>query len=229
MIELGNSLRAAREEKGYTVRQLSEMTRLAPSTIQDIETENFTHIAAPIYGRGFIKLYCEAIGIDPKPFINEFMEIFNGNRDADIRERPVSDSPAVAAEPVQISAVEPPPPHITMPPPEPVSAPEPDLFTKTSPVEAESEPPLSRYAAPIRNARPDFNPQVFLRIGILVAGAIVLLALLLWGIRSVYRATNGTTTEAEAVETETVKPADTTVPETKAVRTPQKIPSLYID
>ena len=80
MIEFGKTLRLAREAKGYTVSQLAEMTRMIHQTIEDLENENFTRIAAPIYGRGFVKLYCEAVGLDPKPMIAEFMEIFSGNR-----------------------------------------------------------------------------------------------------------------------------------------------------
>ena len=56
MIELGKSLREARERKGYTINQLAEITHMVPSRINDIENEDFSKIAAPIYGRGFIKL-----------------------------------------------------------------------------------------------------------------------------------------------------------------------------
>jgi cytoskeletal protein RodZ len=87
MIEFGKTLRLAREAKGYSVSQLAEATRMIHQTIEDLENENFTRIAAPIYGRGFVKLYCEAVGLDPKPMVAEFMEIFNGNRELGIKER----------------------------------------------------------------------------------------------------------------------------------------------
>ena len=64
MIEFGKTLRAAREAKGYTVSQLAEATRLMHQVVEDLENENFTRIPAPIYGRGFVKLYCEAVGLD---------------------------------------------------------------------------------------------------------------------------------------------------------------------
>ena len=85
MIEFGKTLRLAREAKGYSVSQLAEATRMINQTIEDLENENFTRIAAPIYGRGFVKLYCEEVGLDPKPMIAEFMEIFNGNRELGIK------------------------------------------------------------------------------------------------------------------------------------------------
>ena len=89
MIEFGKSLRLAREAKGYTVAQLADITRMAPKTVQELESENFSHIAAPIYGRGFVKLYCEAVGLEAKPFVNEFMDIYNGVHDVSIKERDV--------------------------------------------------------------------------------------------------------------------------------------------
>ena len=110
MIEFGKSLKDAREAKGITVAQMVELTHLAPTTISELESEDFSRIAAPIYGRGFVKLYCEAVGLDPKPFVAEFMEIYSGNHDTGIKERPVP------------SAVQAPPPKSDEPSPAPAEA-----------------------------------------------------------------------------------------------------------
>ena len=99
MIEFGKTLRLAREAKGYTVSQLAEATRMIHQTIEDLENENFTRIAAPIYGRGFVKLYCEAVGLDPKPMVAEFMEIFSGNRELGIKERIPTPEPKLKSAP----------------------------------------------------------------------------------------------------------------------------------
>ena len=90
MMTFGKSLREAREAKGLTIAQVAETTHMTPGTVAELENEDFSRIAAPIYGRGFVKLYCSAVGLDPKPFLDEFMEILNGNRDTIIRERSVS-------------------------------------------------------------------------------------------------------------------------------------------
>jgi len=226
MIEFGKSLRAAREAKGYTVHQLSEMTRMAPATIQDLESENFSHLAAPIYGRGFVKLYCEAVRIDPKPLIEEFMEIYSGNRQTEIKERPLSSGADSAADP---TTPIPEPPAAEPPPRKPVQ-PEPDLFQSLPSRETVQDPSLSRYAAPIRQDRPLVDSQAVIRIGILAFGALLLLVLLAWGIRSVYRATTRSADEPAAVAASTPKPAAAATATGKpAARTPQKIPSLYID
>jgi transcriptional regulator with XRE-family HTH domain len=122
MIEFGKTLKLAREAKGLTVDDVAEITHIMPRTIENLEKENFSDIVAPIYGRGFVKLYCEAVGIDYRPLVDEFMEIFNGNREAVIAERPVAtvdrpqtqempeaESPEPAPEfPEAITASEPP-------------------------------------------------------------------------------------------------------------------------
>ena len=239
MIEFGKTLRSAREAKGYTVSQIAEMTHLKSSTVEGLENEDFSMIAAPIYGRGFVKLYCEAVGLEPKPLVDEFMAIMNGEHEIAIKERS-------SAEP---SAAEPPPP-----PPIPASAPEePDLFRQdplpppepvapTPPPPApfipsateESEPAFSRFAAPMREySTPAPAFQLNPRIVILAVALLAILALLVFGVRALYCATSSGTAETQEpaeVETPAPKTAPKATPETKsAPRTQQNIPSLYID
>ncbi|MBQ6522561.1 MAG: helix-turn-helix domain-containing protein, partial [Atopobiaceae bacterium] len=82
MIEFGKTLRSAREAKGLTVEQLAKATCLLPHVVEDLEKEDFSRLPAPIYGRGFVKLYCEQVGLDPKPMVAEFMDILNGGSGA---------------------------------------------------------------------------------------------------------------------------------------------------
>ena len=144
MIEFGKTLRAAREAKGYTIGQVAESTRLMSSMVEDLENENFSHIAAPIYGRGFVKLYCEAVGLEPKPLVAEFMEIYSGNRDVSIKERPVA-TPAPAAEPKPIPPAEPEPAAAPVSEPTAVPAPEPEPAPVSEP---EPEPAVLPQPAP---------------------------------------------------------------------------------
>ena len=76
-MSLGSTLRAAREACGMTTSELAARTHMLVQIVEGIENEDFRRIPAPIYGRGFIKLYCEAVKIDPKPLQAEFMELYN--------------------------------------------------------------------------------------------------------------------------------------------------------
>lgn len=100
MLDFGKELKAAREAKGLTIANIAEKTHIMSVVLEDLENENFSRIVAPIYGRGFVKLYCETVGLDPKPFIAEFMDIYNGNRDPAIRERAVVPPPAPETSPI---------------------------------------------------------------------------------------------------------------------------------
>ena len=90
---LGETLRLAREEKGQTISQVAESTRMMVQIVEDLEREDFRRIAAPIYGRGFIKLYAEHLGLDTEPLIREFMEIYTGSRPPQVARRSVDSSP----------------------------------------------------------------------------------------------------------------------------------------
>ena len=161
MIEFGKSLKDAREAKGITVAQMVELTHLAPTTISELESEDFSRIAAPIYGRGFVKLYCEAVGLDPKPFVAEFMEIYSGNHDTGIKERPapsdVQAPPPKSDEPVPAPAEAVPPPVEVIPEaaePIPEPAEEPSEFHLTS-----DEIPAAINSAPTISERPTVSCQ----------------------------------------------------------------------
>lgn len=94
MIEFGETLRKTREAKGLTLSEVAQKTHMLVQQVEALEKEDFSKIAAPIYGRGFVKLYCEAVGIeDYKPLVDEFMDIYSGNKPPTIRMRNMIPSP----------------------------------------------------------------------------------------------------------------------------------------
>lgn len=107
MNDFGNTLRQFRERAGMSTADVAAKTHMIIQQVEDLEHENFNRIAAPIYGRGFVKLYCNAVGIDdPRPFINEFMEIYNGNRESVIQMKDIPHSQVATGndEPARDSA-----------------------------------------------------------------------------------------------------------------------------
>lgn len=114
----GETLRAAREAKGLTTSQIASKTRMLVQIVEEMENEDFHRIAAPIYGRGFVKLYAECVDLDPLPLVKEFMDIYEGRRAPIVRTREVP----VQAQP---TPPEPPPVVALQPAPEPPPAPEP--------------------------------------------------------------------------------------------------------
>ncbi|MBN1670342.1 MAG: helix-turn-helix domain-containing protein [Kiritimatiellae bacterium] len=73
MQTLGQKLRAAREQRQQTVSQVAAATRIKTQLIEDIENDDFTRIVAPVYGKGFIKLYAEHLELDAGPLVEEYL------------------------------------------------------------------------------------------------------------------------------------------------------------
>ena len=249
MMEFGKSLRAARESKGFTVLQLAEMTHLAPNVVENLENEDFSHIAAPIYGRGFVKLYCEAVGLAPKPMIDQFMDLLNGTTEPRIRERPVApEAPAATSEnpPEDEPIPEPPPQQDLFRSQTPLDERRnlPPASAPAAPVSApKDEPAMSKYASPFRMAQNASTQRVW-RTGVLALIAFAVILLLFFGLKALYRATSSgpapekpettapaATAQAETTQAKTAQ-AETTSAKEKTPATPrtaQDIPSLYID
>ena len=259
MIEFGKTLRSAREAKGLTVAQVAEATHLLPRVVEDLEKEDFSRLPAPIYGRGFVKLYCEQVGLDPKPMIAEFMDILNGGRGAGANERSAAvPPPAPAPAPAPAAAPEP-------PPPEPAadnggddlfaaaeSRDAAQILADTAPAAgpataAPAAPKLSRYATSYDNLVGDerdaswtASPAIW-RWAVVGVVAAVFLVLVFLGLRALYRATSpepapiDETTAAALGESAKPEPAaPAPVPDEKAKlanagRTPMDIPPLYVD
>ncbi|MEI7435398.1 MAG: helix-turn-helix transcriptional regulator [bacterium] len=81
-MSLGEVLRAARQKCRLSVSQIAETTRLKATMIEDLERDDFSHVPAPIYGRGFLRMYAEAVGLNPQPLIEEYMRVCAASRPA---------------------------------------------------------------------------------------------------------------------------------------------------
>ena len=105
-MSFGQTLRAAREAKGLSTSELAAQTHLLVQIVEGLENEDFRRIPAPIYGRGFVKLYCETVGLEPKPLQAEFMTLYNLKKDA-----PGKMPPPAPPKPAPVA---PPPPEAPM-------------------------------------------------------------------------------------------------------------------
>jgi transcriptional regulator with XRE-family HTH domain len=74
-------LKQAREAMGLTESDLAESTHMMAQMIREIEAEDYHRFSAPIYGKGFIKLFAKAVGLDPAPLVAEFMAAMAGAPD----------------------------------------------------------------------------------------------------------------------------------------------------
>lgn len=75
MATLGQILKEAREQKGVTASQAAAATRMKIQAVEAMERDDFSRMAAPMYAKGFIKLYAEYLGLDAAPLIREYMDL----------------------------------------------------------------------------------------------------------------------------------------------------------
>ena len=64
MTELGARLKEARTEKGYSIDDLQEITKIQKRYLAGIEEGNYASMPGAFYVRAFIKQYAEAVGLN---------------------------------------------------------------------------------------------------------------------------------------------------------------------
>jgi cytoskeleton protein RodZ len=93
MTGLGAYLRELRERQGMSIDELSRATRVLHHYLEALESDDYRSLPAPVFARGFIKAYCQAVGVPPDEAIALYEQHILPRR----RETP--------------SLVAPPPPH----------------------------------------------------------------------------------------------------------------------
>ncbi len=64
MPTVAEQLRQAREERGWTVHQLADMTKIRTDHIRALEEGNFNVFAAPVYIQGFVRTCASLLKMD---------------------------------------------------------------------------------------------------------------------------------------------------------------------
>ena len=68
--DLGQLLKKARLEKGISLEQLEEMTKIRKRYLEAIEEGDYNVLPGNFYVRAFIKNYAEAVGLDPNEVLS---------------------------------------------------------------------------------------------------------------------------------------------------------------
>ncbi len=91
-MSLGNTLKSAREEKGFSLEYIHEQTKIQKRFLQAIENDQFEILPGKFYVRVFVKQYAELVDLD----VDKLMMEYEG------------DVPAVNLEEEAVGAI---PPH----------------------------------------------------------------------------------------------------------------------
>ncbi len=69
---IGRQLQTARENRQMTVFDVAAATLIPVWIVSAIEKDDFEAMPAPLYARGFIKLYARCVGLDPAPLVKAY-------------------------------------------------------------------------------------------------------------------------------------------------------------
>jgi hypothetical protein len=72
----GPVLRAARERRGVSLRQLAAETKLSQELWEALEESDLARWPKRIFARSYVRDYAERVGLDPNEVVNEFCRLF---------------------------------------------------------------------------------------------------------------------------------------------------------
>ena len=106
----GARLKKIRQERGLSLEEIQKKTKIHINVLRAIEGDSISNLS-PIYLKGFIKIYCNYLGLDLKEYLGETSQankpVLNAAVGRDIGER-VERKPALAKEfTVKLSAIRP--------------------------------------------------------------------------------------------------------------------------
>lgn len=71
-------LKAARERRGLSLRDIFEATRVSLVNLEAVEKSDFERLPPPVYARAFIRKYARAVGIDENPLLKNYERYLEG-------------------------------------------------------------------------------------------------------------------------------------------------------
>ena len=81
---LGEKLRQAREERGITITEVAEQTRISPHYLELIENDDYSTLPGGIFNKGFVKSYAKYVGIDESEALQDYSRLITAQTgDAD--------------------------------------------------------------------------------------------------------------------------------------------------
>src|SRR5216684_5716735 len=72
----GGMLRAARERRGVSLRQIADATKISVSVLEALERNDISRLPGGIFGRAFVRSYAVEVGLDPEATIQDFIAQF---------------------------------------------------------------------------------------------------------------------------------------------------------
>src|SRR5438552_15430673 len=73
MGDFGLALKAAREERGISLRQIATATKISIAALEALERNDFSRLPGGIFSRAFVRAYALEVGLDPEQTVQDFL------------------------------------------------------------------------------------------------------------------------------------------------------------
>lgn len=73
----GPIIKVLREQRGLTIRNIADMTKVGSRYLEYIEEESYAKLPARPYLRGFLGLYAKALGYEPERVISDYIKRYD--------------------------------------------------------------------------------------------------------------------------------------------------------
>jgi cytoskeletal protein RodZ len=80
MESIGEKLREARHNKRASLEDAARTTKIKLEILEKLEADEFNQLAAPMYTKGFLKLYAEYLGLDSAAVVDAYLKSQGGLR-----------------------------------------------------------------------------------------------------------------------------------------------------
>jgi cytoskeletal protein RodZ len=71
--QFGDKFRKAREKKGISLDDVSNVTKISSRMLQAIENERFDQLPGGVFNKGFIRAYARHVGLNDEEAVNEYL------------------------------------------------------------------------------------------------------------------------------------------------------------
>jgi cytoskeletal protein RodZ len=74
--DFGTRIRKRREERGVTLRQIADTTKISIGILDALERNDVSRLPGGIFSRAFVRLYAGEVGLDPEQTVRDFLAHF---------------------------------------------------------------------------------------------------------------------------------------------------------
>lgn len=85
-LTLGEKLRQAREERGFSLSEVADQTRISGQYLESIENDDYSRLPGGIFNKGFVKSYAKFVGVNEQEALADYTSLMSRSELSDAPE-----------------------------------------------------------------------------------------------------------------------------------------------